>query len=223
MGVYQPMSFNAGNSAAYTYTGIPATNPQAISAFLVTNTPDYNQVSGLATTGQVTGAPPVVQVAVSTLPSWLQTADNARTQLNQLESVAKSQRRYFTTDTPPTNFGSSTNPLLTFVNGDVDLPTGGGGGLLVVTGTLTLRGSSEFDGLILVLGGGQIIRDGGGSGTTLGAIALARFDRYATGSPFLPPTFNSNGSGASSVRFDPTSVNRALGLTGRRVYGVSEF
>lgn len=223
LGNYQTMSFNAGNSAAYTYSGIPTTSPQAISSFLVTNTPDYNLISGLATTGQVTGAPPVVQVAVSSLPSWLQTSDGARALLNQIQPIAQDQQRYFTTATPPTDFGSSANPLLTFVDGDVDLPTSGGGGLLVVTGTLYLRGSSTFDGLVLVLGGGTIIRDGGGNGTTLGALALASFDRYTAGAPFRPPTFNSNGSGASTVRFDPNSVNRALGLTGRRVYGVSEY
>jgi hypothetical protein len=216
------MTFNPGNSAAYTYKGNSTSGGTCIGGFVVTNTPDYNLINTtLAGSSQVTGCPSVAQTAIQNLPPWLQTADGARQILNQLQEVANFQHRYYTTASPPTDFGSDANPKFTFVDGDVDLPPGGGGGLLVVTGTLTTRGSTQFSGLILVLGGGVLLRDGGGSGDTLGAVAIARFDRG--GGPFLAPTCNTSGGGSSNVQYDPNAVKRALGLGGRNVLGVSEF
>ena len=68
-----------------------------------------------------------------------------------------------------------------FVDGDCNLD--GGGGLLIVTGTLTMSGNPSFSGLILVLGDGRIQRNGGGNGDIYGAITVARFD--STGPVFL--------------------------------------
>jgi len=110
--------------------------------------------------------------------------------------------------------------VLTFVDGDTDLPPAGGAGLLVVTGTLTLNGSSDYKGLILVLGGGQLIRSGGGNGNSLGAVLVARFGN--TGN-FLAPTFSSSGSGTSTIQYDSAWVQNALASTGPRVTAIGEF
>jgi hypothetical protein len=106
------------------------------------------------------------------------------------------------------------------VDGDVALPPAGGAGLLVVTGTLDMRGSAEFKGLILVLGQGEVLRNGGGGGTTLGSLVIAKFG--ATGD-FLAPSFDSNGSGTSDVKYDSKWVENALTRLGPRVVGVSEY
>src|SRR4029079_12155925 len=89
------------------------------------------------------------------------------------------------------------SPMFTFVDGDCTLTNGAG--LLVVTGTLTMRGDTNFHGAILVLGTGVVIRNGGGNGEILGAILIARFDRSSGG--FLAPTFNTNGGGNSNVQY----------------------
>jgi hypothetical protein len=54
------------------------------------------------------------------------------------------------------DLGTTSNPKVTFVNGDLDA-TGGitGAGLLVVTGELSMGGSITFDGLVLVVGQGS--------------------------------------------------------------------
>jgi hypothetical protein len=140
--------------------------------------------------------------------------------VDQLRSNGINEGRYFTTANPPPDFGTSSQPKVTFVDGDMDLPPAGGAGLLVVTGTLTMNGSSTFDGLILVLGGGQLVRTGGGNGNSLGAAFVARFG--STGD-FLAPTFNSNGSGTSSIQYDSDWVRRALASPGPRVMAVSEY
>jgi type II secretory pathway pseudopilin PulG len=218
-----PMTFAVGNSSQYTYTGYDNAGGTNLPGFAVTSATDYTTATLQVppTNTQVTGDPALQQVTTSSLSSFLQTADGSRALVDLLRVAAQNQNRYYTTSSPPSDFGASaSNGLLTFVDGDVDLPPGGGAGLLVVTGTLTMRGSSDFKGIILVLGTGQLLRDGGGNGTTLGSIVVARFG--STGD-FLAPTFNSNGSGTSDVKFDSDWTRRALMTAGPRVMGVSEY
>jgi hypothetical protein len=174
------------------------------------------------------------------LPKWLQTASDpvfgARAFVSELRRASQQQfygcssgsgsscDRYFNTaggDAAPADFGAgTTDGLFTFVDGDVSLPSSGGKGLLVVTGTLSMNGSQTFDGLVLVLGGGVLDRSGGGNGTSLGAFVVARFD--STGD-FLAPTFTSSGSGTSWLQLDRNKVKTALRLGGIPVLSVSEF
>jgi hypothetical protein len=217
------MTFSVGNSAVYTYTGNePAggTN-QKIAAFAVTNTADYNLISSIGASGQVTGNPAAYKVPITDLVPWLQTADEARRTLNKLEAAARDQGRYFTAAAPPSDYGTAADPKFTFVDGDAT--PDGGHGLLVCTGTVTLDGNDEFKGLMLVLGTGRIVRNGGGNGGSLGAFALAKFDRTTWGGAFLAPTFQSNGSGTSSITFDPDWLKKALGAASRYVVGINEY
>jgi hypothetical protein len=214
------LTFNAGNSSQYTYSGYDHAGGQPTSAFGVTNTADYNYLTSLTLPGnQVQGSPGAVQqIPIASLPTWLQTADRARDLVSALRVEAQNQQRYFT-GAPP-SFGTRTQPLFTFVDGDVDLPPAGGAGLLIVTGTFTMNGSSDFAGLILVLGTGQLIRTGGGNGGSLGAAFVASFGSSGN---FLAPTFNSNGSGTSSIDYDSAWVQTALTTPGPRVIALSEF
>ena len=214
-------SFAAGNSSQYTYTGFDNAGGQNLPAFGVTSTTDYNSVNPLIVPGQETGSPSALQqVNLSTLPSWLQTADGARALVNQLRTVAQSTNSYYTMASPPATFGTPSQPQFTFVDGNAALSPAGGAGLLIVTGTLNLDGSSAFDGLILVLGAGQVVRSGGGNGVTLGSMVVARFGN--TGD-FTAPTFQSNGSGTSDIKYDSAWVRRALAAPGPRVTAIGEF
>jgi len=177
---------------------------------------------------------------VALLPKWLRTTSDpvygARAFVDQLRTASRQQfngcstgpssscDRYFNTaggDAAPSDFGAGiTDGLFTFVDGDVSLPSAGGKGLLVVTGTLSMNGSQTFEGLVLVLGGGVIDRSGGGNGTSLGAFVVAKFN--STGD-FLAPTFTSSGSGTSLLKLDRNKVKTALRLGGIPVLSVSEF
>jgi hypothetical protein len=216
------LTFNAGDSARYQYDGNDNAGGSDVSAFGVTGTADYTYLTALSLPGsQVFGNPSgVKQVPVADLPVWLQTADAARAFLIDLRNAAQNEGRYFTTGSQPADFGTTSRPLLTFVDGDTDLSPAGGSGLLVVTGTLTLNGSSAFSGLILVLGGGQLLRTGGGNGDSFGALLVARFGN--TGN-FLAPTFNSSGSGTSAIQYDSEWVRKGLASTGPRVMAIGEF
>lgn len=217
------MNFAVGSSAQYSYTGNDNAGGSNLPGFAVTDALDYTTATTQVPSNntQVTGNPPIQQIPTTGLSSFLQSADSARALINQLRATAQNQGRYFTTASPPSDFGASApNGLFTFVDGDVDLPPQGGAGLLVVTGTLTMNGGSAFNGVILVLGTGQLIRNGGGNGNTLGSIVVASFG--STGG-FLAPTFNSNGSGTSNVSFDSDWTRKALTDAGPRVLGVSEY
>ena len=177
---------------------------------------------------------------INLLPKWLQTTSDpvfgARAFVSRLRSASQQQYygcssgassscdRYFNTaagDAAPTDFGAgTTDGLFTFVDGDVSLPSAGGKGLLVVTGTLSMNGSQTFDGLVLVLGGGVLDRSGGGNGSSGGAFVVARFN--STGD-FLAPSFTSSGSGTSTLQLDRNKVKTALRLGGIPVLSVSEY
>jgi hypothetical protein len=216
------LTFNAGNSAQYTYSGFDNAGGQNTSAFGVTSTPDYLYLSTLTLPGtQVFGSPsPVQQIPIPSLPTWLQTADGARALVDGMRIESQNQNRYFTTANQPPDFGTRSAPVLTFVDGDTDLPPAGGAGLLIVTGVFTMNGSSDFAGLILVLGSGQLLRTGGGNGGSLGSAFVAHFG--ASGN-FLAPTFNSSGSGTSAIAYDSEWVRKALASPGPRVLAVGEF
>lgn len=224
-------SFTVGSSHPYGYSGYDNSGGAPLPAFVVTNDLDKLLVD-TAVTANITGSPSAARKAtLSELPTFLQTAQRARDALSVLREQAQSQYwpvgsvgpdydRYFPSGTTPSTFGSVTQPLMTFVDGDCALPPAGGAGLLVVTGILDMRGSSDFKGLVLVLGAGQVLRNGGGSDATLGAMDIARFG--PTGD-FLPPSFNSNGSGASQIEYDSKWLERALMSAGPGVKGVSEY
>ena len=85
-----------------------------------------------------------------------------------------------------------------------------------------MNGNPSFNGLILVLGAGDVERDGGGNGDILGAMAVARFNQNGNG-PFLAPTFNTNGGGNSDMKYDSNAVRQATNVAGLRVLGVHEY
>jgi Flp pilus assembly protein TadG len=224
--------FNIGQSNAKTYSGNDAGTPPK-SPLPVIGTTCAGNASQAQTTvdnskpNTVTNNPngKVAQISNSDLASWLQTADGARSLLNDLQAKAVSMGRYFTS--APADMGSSSNPQFTFVDGDCSLS--GGSGLLVVTGGLTMSGNSGFNGIILVLGDGAMVRSGGGNGDILGAIVVAKFQRTWPASengqphPFLAPTFDTSGGGNSTVQYDSTEINKAMNSLGDRLLGMREF
>ena len=151
-----------------------------------------------------------------TTPSFLKSADKARAYLDSLQAKAEAVDRYFKSGL--TISESINKPQFTFVDGDATLTDGAG--FLVVTGTLTMKGGANFRGMILVLGKGVVIRDGGGNGNILGAITIASFDRKSGN--FLSPTFQTNGGGDSNVQYDSAALNSGI-AAGTTVSGVREF
>jgi len=149
-------------------------------------------------------------------PSYLDTADRARAYLSSLQDKAVATNRYFNRSTTVSD--SVDTPMYTFVDGDCTLTSGSG--VLVVTGTLTMRGHTNFNGVILVLGKGKLVRNGGGNGEIYGGITIAAFDRVSGN--FIAPAFETNGGGNSTIQYDSLALKNGIG-SGMNVSGIREF
>ena len=157
-------------------------------------------------------------------PDFLRTADAARellygpTGTGGLRAKASSQGRYYSSPFSGTAGDYDTGGF-TFIDNNCELE--GGGGLLVVTGDLVLKGGSQFRGVILVMGNGRVTRDGGGSANIRGAWIIANFNRTGPGN-FGAPVFDVKGGGNATFQFDWQAIvnaNRAVGLS---IMGVAE-
>ncbi len=150
-------------------------------------------------------------------PEWLTDAETVRRFVEELRTAARGidpstglpadapDDRYFTSAMQPP---SSNVSGVTFIEGNANLgPNNQGSGLLIVTGTLTMSGGTDFYGLILVLGEGIVNRSGTGNGTITGGMVVARFG--PTGG-FLAPSFTTGGGGNSTFRYNSAAVNAAV-------------
>jgi hypothetical protein len=117
----------------------------------------------------------------------------------------------------PTNWGTNAAPVINVVNGDY---SGGisGTGILLVTGTLTMSGNPSFNGLILVIGKGNVVKNGGGNGTLNGSLFVANLysDAPPTYTNLIPlgqnnppgiPTIAWNGGGNATIQYDSCWIN----------------
>src|SRR2546423_1532947 len=186
-----PLNFNSGDSAAKSYTGHDNASTDIVPTFGATSNGDTNIEISEANKNTVAD-PIAANIGMSSLPDFLQTSEQARAFLADEKAAAIGQGRYFTSYSGYS--GTPTSPEFTFVDGDCNLD--GGSGLLIVTGKLIMNGNPSFNGLILVLGAGDVERDGGGNGDILGAMAVARFHPNGNG-PFLAPPFNTHGGGGT--------------------------
>ena len=221
------MTFDIGSSAAKYYSGTDnATSGTNLPTFGVTHATDQAIANDAITKGATVDASPrVAVVPPSDMPSWLQNANAAREFLNQMQIVARSMGRYYTTFSGVA--GTTTSPAFTFVNGNATLD--GGAGLMIVTGNLIMNGNPTFSGVILVLGEGTVNRDGGGNGNVLGSIYIARFARSWPSSenglshPFLAPVFHTDGGGTANLEYDSDWVQKAKDALGDIVRDVREY
>ena len=221
-----PMTLDTGDSGAKWYSGIDysGVEPQRPS-FAVSPCDEATATAGIKKHDTVVD--PEIGLLMDDAeggnnveqPSFLDTVDKARAYLNSLQTKAQTIGRYFDPGTGATTINDSLNaPQFTFVDGDATLSSGAG--MLVVTGKLTMIGNTNFKGVILVLGEGNLERNGGGNGEILGGITIASFNRTSGG--FLAPTFTTNGGGNSNVQYDSRSVTNALGAA-TNVSGIREF
>ncbi|MFL6283965.1 MAG: hypothetical protein ACJ74Q_12560 [Pyrinomonadaceae bacterium] len=225
-------NFDIGQSNAKNYSGNDASTPPLTSLPVIGTTCAGNNTQ--ASTVVSNSKPSTVttnpqgQTAVvpdSDLMPWLRDPDQARALLVDLAAQAKSAGRYFTGS--PSDVGTTSAPKFTFVDGNANVSDGAG--LLVVTGTLTMGGNANWNGVILVLGDGNLDRNGGGNGDILGAIVVAKFARTwpssenGTAHPFLAPSYSTSGGGNSTVQYSSSAVSNAMSTMGNRVLGISEY
>ncbi|MGI8670812.1 MAG: hypothetical protein ACR2J3_13350, partial [Aridibacter sp.] len=218
--------FQSGNSQNVTYSGedVAPSSSLVIPPIGVTN--DTNLVAvgdDLNGSGNKTDVIPRVYVnATDELPTWLKSAENLNSTLQALKNVAKSSGRYFSSGQTPTNFGDKFNATgITYIDGDVSINKDGGG-ILVVTGKLELKGGIDFNGLIIVTGTQGLDRSGGGNGTIQGNVVVAPYDPSNLTAGFLGPKYTISGGGISKMTYNSSSLANGLTAVSNFILGVAE-
>lgn len=233
------VNIDLGNSGAKTYSGVDNAGLDATKPTLAINGHDVTTVQAAYAAKPSSVANP--RFSVLDLPNdpapngttkvptpwFLKTAANARTFLAQAEALANScaapgspcPKRGVILNSLSGAAGTAALPQFTIVKGDCNLD--GGAGLLIVEGKLYFNGPGpNFNGLILVLGEGQLLKQGGGNRNVFGSVMIARF---GTTGDFLEPTFEYlGGGGSANLQYDSTAVLDALVIPGVTVLGIAE-
>ena len=237
------ISFILGDSNVTQISGQDIDSGKTIAAVAVDNA-DYqsvnNVIDGCDPDGSNCGNGPNVTPEDPTVlgsnntPSFLETVAKTREFLygaEGMEQVARNEGRYFTSGPAAIASAESLGAnrpdgVFTFVDGDLIIGPGdpSGQGLLIVTGNLTLKGDFQWNGIILVLGQGNVIREGGGHGDIFGALFIAKFNKTGADTDlFQSPTVNTNGGGSSNIQYSSNYVDMAKAVGGHAVKGVREY
>jgi hypothetical protein len=222
--------FNPGSSAAMQYSGDDVASSFFIPPIGTTNSSNLSIVQDSVDgkpphpfNGTVVGTPSDV---TTDMPAWLKSPAALNDAVETLRGIADNSGRVFPAEDGSLpangNFGdNATAKGITFVNGDVEL-TGNGGGILVCTGTLTLSGNFNFNGLVIVTGAGGIVRKGGGGGTLQGNVVIAPYNVNDLSAGFLAPKYDLSGGGDSNIIYNSSSVQDGLVGVSNFVLGVAE-
>lgn len=151
-----------------------------------------------------------------------------------VEQLALAADYYCNTDVSSCSFPVTSPDSIVFIDGDLsNTPSGANSGVLVVTGQLTYSGNSGWDGIVLVIGEGSLLRNGGGGGSPSGAVVLANIDPTPAGpradksdwcstdpDGFGQVSYHTNGGGNSDVQWCTDHINDSNPV---RYYRVTEF
>jgi hypothetical protein len=209
----------SGTDAAHgpTGTGCPAANS-------VPGIAGYNAASTTSLGTQVnrpgsyTGSPAGVADESSNLGP-LSTVDGLTNLANSITTAAGPNVYGLSPLPNPStlNLGTDAAPVINVVQGDYTFG-GSGAGILLVTGTLTFNGSPSYNGIILVIGQGNVQKNGGGNGTLNGSLFVANLysDTPPTYTHPIPlgansppgiPTIAWNGGGNATIQYDSCWIN----------------
>lgn len=220
------INLSLGNSAGVTYNGYGSKPAVAVSPPNAGTA--QNEVNSLKTAPLPNSTVGQLGTTVP-MPTFLQSPDNTRAFLATMKGLAGGAGRYFSTQSAVTGgMGTAGSPKITFIdnyNGpDVTLGPGPqGNGILIVTGNLDTHGQTQFSGIILALGRGNMQRKGGGGNVINGSIIIACLDpTNPDADTFCTPSYGITGGGGSETLFDPAAIDEALRSTGRGVMGIIE-
>jgi hypothetical protein len=234
-------TFDPGSSNVVDYSGQDTVSTDIIPPIGTSNPANLNVVSDSVDgnpphpfNGNILGVPSDISADT---PEWLASPKSLDAEIHNFYNVADAAGRYFPNGSQPTTFGNYANAQgITFCDGDVEF-TGSGGGIMIVTGKLTLRGNFSFKGLILVTGAGGVDRRGGGNGTIEGNMVLAPYvnnkivdvagtppvDLFpTTTATFLAPQYDLSGGGNSTIAYNSNALNSSLVAVSNFVLGVAE-
>ncbi len=159
------------------------------------------------------GTDTVDDIALTIDPAWTDCAYMVR-----LAAAIRAAADYVcTASSPCSHWDATTIDSITYVDGDLDDVSGRG--ILWVTGEVTFRGNSSWEGAVFVVGKGRFSRDGGGNGHTWGGTIVANIagpdevlgtadDCSAPGGGFDTAFYDVNGGGTHDTVFCSDAIGR---------------
>ncbi len=226
-------NFHPGSSTVAVYSGDDAVSTDIIPPIGTSNDTNLDVVQGSVDgqpphpfNGTVVGAPSNI---TNETPRWLSSPAELDKTIKSFYNVADASGRYYASGVQPPDFGNNvTAQGITFCDGNCSL-TGDGGGILVVTGQLTLQGNFSFNGLIIVTGQGGVIRQGAGNGTIQGNMVVAPYVNSSmlpvsnpVSTTFLAPQYDLSGGGNSTIQYNSASLAGGMVAVSNFVLGVVE-
>jgi hypothetical protein len=181
-------------------------------------------------TGTASTTPDVASLPTGTADNW-NDPQFLNSLLNQMRLIAQNNGSYYNnlggscTNSStvhcglPTSYGqipgsSTGSPQLTFVDGP-DASITDGSGILVVTGDATASGLFHWNGMILVIGTGNLTINGGGGGQINGGLLVSKL-QYQNGNlqtGLGTVDFTWNGGGTNFVQWDSCWASNPLSAT----------
>jgi len=170
-------NFDGGSSSAKNYTGndcngtgIPGLSVPVVGVIGTAAKASADtgvQKPGTYSTGALTGT--------GTVSDLTSTIDPNLNNCQYLLDLAKKVRNVATvvgdSSTPTSSLGTAANPKVVFIDGDFSFTDGGG--LLWVTGNLTITGNTNWNGVLIIVGKGNLQRNGSGNGVISGSVLVA--------------------------------------------------
>lgn len=234
--------YNPGNSSTKFYTGndcngagVPGYHVPVVGVVDDTAVPDV--VTNLGKhdhnyeSGTLAPEDTVANLNDTSHPAVLEPLDGRWQDCQQLHDIItymRGEAKTLCTDGSACTLPSPALDNFVFIDDDTTIGPHTGAGLLVVTGSLTINGDLDWDGQMLVVGEGSVVRTGGGGGTISGGILVADIagpdnvfgngDDCSTG--FGSPVFDTSGGGNSTLAFCGQNLDAAQP---QEVYRIVEF
>lgn len=140
-------------------------------------------------------------------------------QLQTLYQNLKGMADFSSPTNPGFTLGTNSTPKLVVIDGDYTVPGGTtGAGILLVTGNLVFHGNIDYNGIILVIGKGNLTRNGAGNGNITGGVFVANIAgpdgniNTTSDNTWGTPTWDTSGGGTSDIDKVVSSENNALQL-----------
>jgi hypothetical protein len=170
---------------------------------------------------------PAPAIVGEELPDWQRYPANMDQMIAQWKNATPASSQYANGAVINTggwgNF--STGVGLTYCAGDCTVK-GSGGGILVVKGSLTLKGGVDFKGYIIVVGPDGMHRDGAGGhdDEIIGGVIISPYTLTPSPGSWLQPRYSANGGGTSHITYSSLEYLFGGGITGTTnfVTGVAE-
>jgi hypothetical protein len=218
-------SFTPGASNAFSATGLdqssssntlrpqngticpPPGNEPAVGGYDNASTSLVNTtINSSGRAGDYTGSPTsVANIGTALGAGGMNTVQGLTALVSQVTAAASPANTYTNTGAL-TNPGTVTNPVINVVTGDLNVNNLTGSGILLVEGNASFSGRPNYNGIILIIGKGNLSMSGGGNGVIDGAMLVANLynssnQLITSGAPGAP-LISFSGAGNMTVQYD---------------------